>query len=152
MGTHARQRSRFLYRYGRPPGKLAERVFLKSSCWWDTLVDRRRERRNSYESSGGHSRLRRHPAATTEEKRLDTTQRRATSDTRVLSVVRRDQWNVRVSRVHAPILHARLNLAEIRLQHHCHSAAQNHHVGLQEVDDIPQPDRQILNRLGQNLP
>src|SRR5882724_2497642 len=93
MGTHARQRSRFLYRDARPPGKLAERVFLKTSCWRDTLVDRRRERRNSYEAAGGHSWLRRHPAATTVEKRLDATQRRATSDARVLPVVRRQQWN-----------------------------------------------------------
>ncbi len=62
LGPDARQGTRLLYRHGRPPGKLVERIFPESAGRRNSLVHRRCQSVADKESRAGHARLRRDSA------------------------------------------------------------------------------------------
>lgn len=65
--------------------------------------------------------------------------------------MRHQQRNLRRARIYAPLRKQLLDLREERFEHGGHSATDHNHIGIEQVDDVSQPNRQQRRSLLQDF-
>src|SRR5215469_9721958 len=78
-------------------------------------------------------------------------QGRPTRDSRISTIMRQQKRNLRYARIHAPTWKSPFDLVEEWREHRSDPSANNEHIWVEEIDNIPKPWSQQLDCFHQDL-